>query len=163
MTNARPHDLSACEPHYVYRVFDAQDRLLYVGCTIDPEARMAVHKSFGNPNPASAAIAMHGARHEVVEYPTYDEARAAETAAIYAEAPHFNFAHNGRRFRGTAANRVELLPTYEPAPVEVNQRLLDVLAKFTSHDSHSVSALGRGGCGDKASRGRLLRVPGSST
>ena len=137
MSNARPGDHIAAQPHSVYRVFDAQDRLLYIGCTRDVNARMAVHRSWGNPNPASFAVKMHGVREEVREYPTYDEARAAERAAILAEAPYFNFAHNSRRFRGRASERVELLPTYEPVRSPVNAELHDLVfgvkASSTTH------------------------------
>lgn len=30
--------------HWIYRVFDAGDRLLYVGCTTDPHTRFSAHK-----------------------------------------------------------------------------------------------------------------------
>lgn len=33
--------------HYVYRAYDSNDRLLYVGCTINIEKRMAEHRSTG--------------------------------------------------------------------------------------------------------------------
>lgn len=32
-------------PHYVYRCFDARGRLLYVGCTYNPPARMKQHRA----------------------------------------------------------------------------------------------------------------------
>lgn len=31
-------------PHYVYRVFDAEGRLLYVGCTVNPLRRARAHR-----------------------------------------------------------------------------------------------------------------------
>ena len=33
------------EPHYVYRIYDEQRRCLYVGCSINPEARIRFHLS----------------------------------------------------------------------------------------------------------------------
>jgi hypothetical protein len=33
------------EPHYVYRHFDEQGDLLYVGCTVDPRVRKTAHKT----------------------------------------------------------------------------------------------------------------------
>lgn len=140
MTNARPHPVVAARPHYVYRVFDAKDRVLYIGCSRDPWSRLSCHRSFGNPNRSSAAIQMYGVREEVTKYPTYDEARAAEKAAIYDEAPYFNFAHNGRRFRGRASEQVEILPTYEPAkrePTPDEQWILDFI--FGSPDKAPTS------------------------
>jgi hypothetical protein len=33
-------------PHYVYRCYDADGDLLYVGCTVDVKTRMPVHHGF---------------------------------------------------------------------------------------------------------------------
>lgn len=70
-------------PHFVYRVFDATDRLLYVGCSVDVEQRMANHEG------ASPWFVFH-ARVETVSYPTRAEAEHAEANAIASEHPRWN-------------------------------------------------------------------------
>jgi predicted GIY-YIG superfamily endonuclease len=70
----------------VYRLFDAEDRLLYVGCSDCVECRLDQHRLskrwFGDI-----------ARHTVDEFPTRREALAAERVAIQTETPLHN--HDG--------------------------------------------------------------------
>jgi predicted GIY-YIG superfamily endonuclease len=92
------HDLT----HVVYRCYDADDRLLYIGCTRDIGARMQVH--YASPdNPASVVIARRMERVTETEYPDKATAQAAEREAIYNEAPMFNLHH--QRERVTPAQR----------------------------------------------------------
>ncbi len=126
-------DLMAHErPHLVYRVFDAQDRLLYIGCTRDLGGRMAVHRAWGNQSVASFNIKLYGERVESVEFPDLATAHAAEIAAIASEAPWFNREHNVSRFRKVGRDYVALTEPYEPVRPPVNTELLDVMAKFTA-------------------------------
>lgn len=37
--------LLADKPHFVYSLRDSEDRLLYVGCTVDLTVRIAQHRS----------------------------------------------------------------------------------------------------------------------
>lgn len=67
----------------VYRCFDAEDQLLYVGCTHDVEQRIRAHR-------ASSAFGWRIARITTDTYPTKDDALAVERLAIRDEAPLFN-------------------------------------------------------------------------
>lgn len=70
-------------PHYVYRCFDADGRLVYVGCTKDPATRLAHHRS-------NAFWAGEVARVKMTVHPTKATGRAAERRAIRTESPRFN-------------------------------------------------------------------------
>lgn len=83
-------------PYSVYWLFDEADRLLYVGCTRKVNERLYLHDGYWS-NATSLEFKGLVARVESVEYPDRDTARAAERAAIQAEAPLFNKAHNERR------------------------------------------------------------------
>jgi len=80
--------------HWVYRVYDCADRLLYVGSTRDVVARFHVHAASWH-NAVSAAVNVYGTRIEV-SAPIIGEAAArdAERSAIRAEAPLLNKLHN---------------------------------------------------------------------
>lgn len=84
--------------HFVYRCYDAEGQLLYVGCTQDVNARMSVHASSWQ-NPASAYLNLHMARHEVEPEPYIGRiaGRAAERQAIETERPLLNVHHNAGR------------------------------------------------------------------
>lgn len=82
----------------VYRIFDREGRLLYVGCAENVTNRIYMHLN-------TMTMADWGAirfgydRHEAVEYRTRLAARAAERKAIHDEAPWFNRQHNPKRWR----------------------------------------------------------------
>lgn len=69
--------------HYMYRYFDADGRLLYVGCSMRPRVRWEEHKSW-RPQMTSQV-----ARVRLVGPLNYDTARAIEKAAIETESPVF--------------------------------------------------------------------------
>lgn len=77
-------------PHYVYRAFDDRDRLLYVGCTCDIDARMVAHRH-------SSAWWPHKVRLVVTDAMPFDEARRVEAEAIQAEGPLYNGEEPRRR------------------------------------------------------------------
>jgi predicted GIY-YIG superfamily endonuclease len=72
-------------PHDVYRIYDAQDNLLYVGISCDFEARFRNHKS-------RAEWAPDYDHHTLTPYPTRWEAESAEQASIMTEHPRHNVA-----------------------------------------------------------------------
>jgi hypothetical protein len=91
------HHIDYVRKHWIYRCWDAEGRLLYIGCTEDVEQRIAVHRASWN-NPASAYIALHMDRYEAEgPYSGRIAGRAAEKAAIEAEAPLLNVHHNKGR------------------------------------------------------------------
>lgn len=78
--------------HHVYRIYDANDVLIYIGATSNLKARMATHRSM-KPWPGCAPVVTVGARMArwtSTEYPTRADAFAAERAAIRAERPELN-------------------------------------------------------------------------
>lgn len=70
-------------PHVVYRVYDAADRLLYVGRTSNLRKRLIQHKR-------TAAWFPFHARVEQTPYPGFVGAALAEIKAIRDEHPLFN-------------------------------------------------------------------------
>lgn len=71
----------------VYRAFDAFGQLLYVGCTVDADVRLAAHAK-------TAGWWVFHERITRTEYPAQDEASDAEAKAIATEHPRWN--HQGR-------------------------------------------------------------------
>lgn len=75
------------EPHSLYRFFDAGGTLLYIGRTINPGRRWREHEKSAHWYPAVASVTR-----EV--FPTAEAVSLAERAAIVAEGPLYNIAHN---------------------------------------------------------------------
>lgn len=83
-------------PHFVYRCYDADGRLLYVGCTAHVKPRLAAHRAGSGTARASQWLHACMARYEVSgRYPNKQEGRDAEANAIMDEHPLFNV--QGRR------------------------------------------------------------------
>lgn len=74
-------------PFFVYRQFDADGRLLYVGCTSNPDQRARSHRI---STPWRVQIAE--TTHEM--HPTRWVAEAHEAHAIATEAPLYNVVHS---------------------------------------------------------------------
>lgn len=68
---------------YVYRYYDADDVLLYIGFTSDPHTRWRQHQR-------NSAWAKDAATVRVERYAYEDLARSAERAAIWSESPLHN-------------------------------------------------------------------------
>lgn len=87
----RPYEMP--HPHWLYRAFDADGELLYIGCSLNPTARIDHH--------AITKVWWELVRTITLEtFPTKAEARAAEAAAVKAERPLYNVTHNRPRFSG---------------------------------------------------------------
>jgi len=69
--------------HVVYRAYDGADRLLYVGCTNDIDARMKSHHT-------SSPWAVYMARFATEVFETRADAESAEARAIAEEHPRWN-------------------------------------------------------------------------
>lgn len=82
-------------PHALYRFYDNDRQLLYVGITSNPGARWKKH---ANDKPWWGDVA----RVELEHYPTRDAVLAAERDAIISERPQRNVVHN-RPGRGLPA------------------------------------------------------------
>jgi predicted GIY-YIG superfamily endonuclease len=112
--SARPEDFACTcqEPHYVYRCYDSDDRLIYIGVARDVRSRLANHKA-GRGNRAVA----EAARMETEQYPTRAHALAAEADAIYNEAPLLNVRHNAKRIAGAGQS---ITPTPDELRAAIN-------------------------------------------
>lgn len=76
---------------YVYRLFDADDRLLYIGCTDNVSRRVNQHISGGTGGGQAVT------RYTVDIHPDRETALDAEGAAIYAESPIHNIQRQAPR------------------------------------------------------------------
>ena len=83
----------ADKPHYVYRLFDADRTLLYIGCTLDFPRRLADHRQ---KQPWRDRIAWWLFDY----YPDQGSALIAEEEAIRAESPAYNAMYNGAGLTG---------------------------------------------------------------
>lgn len=70
--------------HYVYRIYDADKRLIYVGCSHEPSARIKRHRKTMWWAPQIAAVFTTG------PFPTRKAGLAAETLARNTEHPRWN-------------------------------------------------------------------------
>lgn len=86
-------------PHYVYRCYDAADRLLYVGCSIDVKTRRIAHST----NSWWFAKADHW---RVTIYPNKLHALRVESQAIRTEMPLCNV--KGQDFSAWDETQIEL-------------------------------------------------------
>lgn len=102
-------------PHYLYRIFDAEGALIYVGATSALEQRMTQHRHThrwpgGHP---VLSVGDRMAAWVAEEYPTRRAAFDAERAVIAAERPELNTANNnGFIPESTKENVVTLEPAY---------------------------------------------------
>ena len=72
----------------VYRIYDADSRLIYIGATKNLKQRLENHRSVSWWNSLTARV-------EVESYPDVKSALTAEAAAISTERPAFNLTHTG--------------------------------------------------------------------
>lgn len=98
----------------VYRVYDRNGALLYIGSTREINARKAIHMA-DHASQIALPMQMCADRWDTTEYPTYEEAKAAEVAAIKSEAPYLNRQHNLTRWHRVAGSWVSLMPLYDMA------------------------------------------------
>jgi predicted GIY-YIG superfamily endonuclease len=70
------------KPHAVYRAYDADNNLLYVGCSVNPDRRLKDHvRTPWYPRMTRCAVEWH---------PNFDIGRSVERVAIETEEPLFN-------------------------------------------------------------------------
>lgn len=87
--------------HALYRFYDTDGHLLYVGVTLDPSARWKTH-SKDKPwwlDVANITVELYPSRSTVID---------AERAAIIAERPRYNIVHNHGRPDGTTIPTAQL-------------------------------------------------------
>lgn len=100
-------------PHDVYRVYDKDGILLYVGCTVNVERRIKQHKA------EYAGWCRQAATVTVEEYADFATARAVESLAIHEERPVWNVTkmQSSRYGRGAELCRTEPTETYAGLPM----------------------------------------------
>lgn len=102
-------------PHYLYRIFDAEGALIYVGATSALDQRMSQHRAThrwpgGHP---VLAVGDRMASWVAEEYPTRRAAFDAERFVIATERPELNTVHNnGLVPEPIKENVVSLEPEY---------------------------------------------------
>lgn len=94
--------------HFVYRCYDKDGDLIYIGCTVNVKKRIGEHKRGGRKHPASRWLAVSMVRHEIEgPFPGLRAGRKAEAAGIRLEQPVFNTQWrreaNSSIYRGGAA------------------------------------------------------------
>ncbi len=92
-------DIEDVRTHWIYRIFDKEDQLLYIGCAQDVDSRLRFHFELSVAVPTSWEIARCYARHTSEKFATKALARIAEREAIRLEAPLLNRQHNPSRFK----------------------------------------------------------------
>ena len=85
-------------PHVLYRIYDSDDALLYVGATTNPGGRFRFHAASQRWWQVAAKITLE-------HFDGVDELAAAELAAIKAEDPRFNRMHTDRPWVGGPRRR----------------------------------------------------------
>lgn len=77
-------------PHFIYRCYDKDDDLIYIGCTSNVKRRISAHRRGGKAVGRWLTVSM--VRHEVEgPFDGRDAGRAAERSAIQVEQPLFNY------------------------------------------------------------------------
>jgi len=83
--------MSADTEHYVYRCYDAADRLLYVGATGDVDGRLSHLTALCNTSKGPGGeLRRRMVRHTVEAFPARQAAFDAEREAIRVEHPELN-------------------------------------------------------------------------
>lgn len=122
--------------HYLYRCYDADGALLYVGLTSEPNRRIATHEGGRGKQEASAILRLHMFRSVVedIAHLTKALASAAETRAIYTEQPLLNYQDRcvPRWFvKGQIADYLSGRPVREwPMPINPSVRVTEALAAY---------------------------------
>jgi hypothetical protein len=107
------------DPHFLYRCYDADDRLLYIGCTAWPSGRITQHRQ-DRRNKASRWLQVSMTRYEVEgPFPSLHAGLLAEDRAIAAEQPLFN--RQGRRIPGW-----QVVPRVAEYLISIGQRDLAI-------------------------------------
>lgn len=106
----RPRDDEAHGPHSVYRIYNADGVLMYIGVAREVGDRIYMHKAAPQSSWASGQMYQLIDYWTSQEYPSKAIAREVERQSIEAEAPLFNRQHNKTRWKRRGNEWVELLP-----------------------------------------------------
>lgn len=84
-------------PHWLYRLFDADGVLLYVGQTSDPVQRFRQWVGYARRTPDLYGWFRHVVRCDWQQFPNWDAVVGAEKRAIETERPKHNIYHQPKR------------------------------------------------------------------
>lgn len=130
---------------YLYRLRDAAGRLLYVGVTWNPRARMAEHRRYNSVWFAAVDDV------SMTEYATRHEAERAERDAITRERPAMNFMdsaeHRAWRAAGLPLRRIAVedqrwvtaMRIAHARDESLNEVIRDALARYVEQHEHELS------------------------
>lgn len=113
-TGQESNGRGAGRPTALYRHFDCNGKLLYVGVSIDPIIRLKEHKGTSDWFREISSITIEW-------FPSRWLARRAEEDAILREAPTFNLMHNRKLIRDLQYRAAKCMD----APVTITQKLRD--------------------------------------
>lgn len=108
----------------LYRLFDADSNLLYVGIATNPQARFRTHRGDKAWWPAVASVTL-------TEFATRSDAAAAEKEAIRNESPLHNHVHNHSRQLSPS----EQTPETDPEMLALQQAAAEAVAAFKALDT----------------------------
>lgn len=114
-------------PTALYLLFDADDRLLYVGITFDPSQRFVTHK---RTMPWWGQVA----RRDVRWFDTRSEAEAEEIATIQRADPPYNVEHSPTAAAKSAHRWTGHLRPVPMAPVDSAEEIRAAVAKAEAID-----------------------------
>jgi len=98
--------------HYVYRLFDTSGRLIYIGCSYDPETRINSHRR-------GIWWGYQIERIKLTVHPTKAAAHAVERLAIQKERPRWNVGSNWASRHGwSASDFADYILAYQMHPDE---------------------------------------------
>jgi hypothetical protein len=86
-------------PHFVYRLLGRRGRVLYIGCTVNPQQRTSVWKRSHTIGPLIGRV-------ELIGPLSFRAARRVEKALIEQQGPAFNVEHTPRHRRGWSTSRL---------------------------------------------------------
>lgn len=125
----------SCGPTDLYRHFDADGALLYVGISLSALGRLQAHKSGSHWSSKIASVTIES-------FATREEALRAEKEAIRTERPRFNIAH--ARERSTSSNLPAIPREFNASYMDCGTVVLSTIWHDAENDPIVVDFLGGG-------------------
>lgn len=123
------------QPSQMYRLFDAEDRVIYIGSTGNAEQRIATHRNTMWWGPTIHRV-------QIETFPNREAAMLAEREAVQTEFPRWNInLRNWNRPGWTADNLADFITALENFPeVMVPARIKRIEVARNLLDSHRTAA-----------------------
>ncbi len=130
---------------HLYRCFDKDDGLLYIGCTKRLVSRITVHRELSLWGPKIHRIQSEG-------FATRESALSAEANAIASEHPEFNIQHRKRPRKGRPAT---LGPQFIPESADQDAEMRDLWLDRERPEAYKLRRIGEI-YGSPVARGQLF-------